>query len=660
MAVFPYHLMVRAWLGCGWLLLGLWLPINQAGAEVLTLTQAEVRLTLRGLPESASAPVNLPYQWDSHQRGVAGEAYFQIPFSFAAAPSEPYGLYIPRLGNAYAIWLNSVLLEQNGGLSLGNGADFAKAPRYLALTPNLLRQDNLVQIHIRADAGRRGGLAPLVLGPHEEVYPRYLQDHRSRITGSFLVAVFGLLVGLVALAIWVTQVRASDHGRRQRDPLYLYAAVAELCWTISVSDAFIETPPLPWPWWGILPVFTHSLWTCSMTLFGIEIAGLSLSKSVMWLRRWLLILVLLVLAAAIGRALARPDAVPWAYGLAGLTALAFATVFVWRAVRSGSGQHRLVAAAVVVNTVVGLRDFYVFQVLQAYGENTYLRYSSVLLGLTLAFIGALRFRAASRQVVELNASLAQRVAHKEAELARNYQRLAQGAQEQARSGERSRILRDMHDGVGSHISTAIRQLQSGRASGGEVMQTLRDSLDQLKLSIDAMHLSPGDITTLLANLRHRLEPRHAMQGLQWVWAVDDLPLLLRSDAKLEPVLRSQPAGTPPPPDLRALAMAARRRRLARPMDTFALYQLQRMLVEALNNVLMHSGASRLQVMAQALQAPERGVRLQLVDNGRGFDAASVRGGGLTRLAQCAHAIQAQFNISSRPGQTLVEIVLRAA
>ena len=105
---------------------------------------------------------------------------------------------------------------------------------------------------------------------------------------------------------------------------------------------------------------------------------------------------------------------------------------------------------------------------------------------------------------------------------------------------------------------------------------------------------------------------------------------------------------------------AARRRLARPMDTFALYQLQRMLVEALNNVLMHSGASRLQVMAQALQAPERGVRLQLVDNGRGFDAASVRGGGLARLAQCAHAIQAQFNISSRPGQTSVEIVLRAA
>lgn len=351
-----------------------------------------------------------------------------MPFFLEAVPAEPYGLYIPRLGNAYTIWLNGALLEQNGDFSLGSSPDFAKAPRYLVLTTRLLRQHNLVQIHIRADAGRRGGLAPPVLGPNDEVYPRYLQDHRSRITGSFLVAVFGLLVGLIALALWATQVEPQGHTRRRRDPLYLYVAVAELCWTVSVSDALIETPPLPWPWWGLLPILTHSFWACSMALFGIEIAGLSLSKAAMWLRRWLALLVLLVLAAAIGRALAWPAALPWAYGLSGLTASAFAIAFVWRAFRSGSGQHHLVAASVVVNTVVGLRDFYVFQVLQAYGENTYLRYSSVLFGLTLAFIVVLRFRAASRQAVELNASLARRVAHKEAELEHNYQRLAQGVQ----------------------------------------------------------------------------------------------------------------------------------------------------------------------------------------------------------------------------------------
>jgi hypothetical protein len=617
MPAFSYPLKLRAWLRCSCLVLCLWLPTNQAGAEVLTLTQADVKLTLRGLPVSASAPAQLPYQWDSRHSGQGGEAYFQIPFSLGAVPSEPYGLYIPRLGNAYAIRLNGALLEQNGDLNRGNGQDFAKAPRYLVVTPHLLGRHNLVQIHIRADAGRRGGLAPLVLGPHEQVYPRYMQDHRSRITGSFLVAVFSLLVGLVALALWATQVGPIGHPRRQRDPLYLYAAVAELCWTVSVSDALIEAPPLPWPWWGMLPIFTTSLWTCSMTLFGIEVAGLRLSKAAMWLRAWLVLLVLLVLAAAVGRALSWSDALPWAYGVSGLSALAFAIVFVWRALRGGSVQHRSVAAAVVINTVVGLRDFYVFQVLQAYGENTYLRYSSVLFGLALAFIVTLRFRAASWQVVTLNANLAQRVAHKETELANNYQRLAQGVQEQARSGERSRILRDMHDGVGSHISTAMRQLQSGRASGDEVLQTLRDSLDQLKLSIDAMHLPPGDITALLANLRYRLEPRLKACGIELEWAVD----------ALEPVVG---------------------------LDASAMRQLKFMLFEAISNVMQHAQASRLRVEAQQTS---QGVRIGIVDNGCGFDTNQVARRGLRLMQERAQAVGAQLQIHSLAGRSVVELNL---
>ena len=601
-------------LGTGWrccfVLVWLWLAANQARAEVLALNHAQVTVILDD--QRTDASVQLPYQWDSRHRGLGGEADFQIPFSLAMAPTEPYSLYVPRLGNRYAIWLNGRLLEQHGDIGQRNGPDFAKAPRLVVLTPGLLSQHNLIRIQIQADVGRRGGLAPLVLGPHEEVYPLYLQDHRSRITGSFLVAVFGLLVGVVALALWATQVRPG--GRR--DPLYLYAAVAELCWTVSVSDALLESPPVPWPWWGLVPIITTSLWTCSMTLFGVEIAGLSQSRAATWLRRWLLVLMLLVLAAALGRALVFPDALPWAYGLSGLSALIFAGVFVWRAVRGGAPQHRLVAAAVVANTIVGLRDIYVFQILQAYGENTYLRYSSLLFGLSLAYIVIQRFRAASWQVLALNTSLAQQVAQKEIELATSYQRLAQGVQEQARSGERSRILRDMHDGVGSHISTAIRQLQSGRASGDEVLQTLRDSLDQLKLSIDAIHLPPGDVTALLANLRYRLEPRLKACSIELDWAVE------------------------------ALAPVAA-------LDAGAMRQLQFMLFEAISTVMQHARASQLRIEAQQVGP---GVQVRVVDNGCGFDTSQVARRGLRLMQERAQAISAQLHIDSQPGHTA--LVLR--
>ncbi|MGH8830203.1 MAG: histidine kinase, partial [Polaromonas sp.] len=128
---------------------------------------------------------------------------------------------------------------------------------------------------------------------------------------------------------------------------------------------------------------------------------------------------------------------------------------------------------------------------------------------------------------DLLATLAARVSQKETELGESYRKL----EILARGQERTRILRDMHDGVGSHISSAIRQLQSGRASHEEVLLTLRDSLDPLKLSIDAINLPPGDVTALLANLRYRLEPRFAASDIELQWGVDLLEPVERLDAQ---------------------------------------------------------------------------------------------------------------------------------
>jgi signal transduction histidine kinase len=271
--------------------------------------------------------------------------------------------------------------------------------------------------------------------------------------------------------------------------------------------------------------------------------------------------------------------------------------------------------AIVFNGLVGARDVYVLRLALSFGETLYLPYSSLLFGLTLGYIVLDRFRAASQQVVALNANLAGQVAQKEAELAASYQRLAQGVQEQARSGERSRILRDMHDGVGSHISTAIRQLQSGRASGDEVLQTLRDSLDQLKLSIDAMHLPPGDVTALLANLRYRLEPRLRACGIELEWAVE------------------------------ALAPVAA-------MDAGAMRQLQFMMFEAISNVMQHARASQLRIEAQQVGP---GMQVRVVDNGCGFDTSQVARRGLRLMQERAQAISAQLHIDSQPGHTALEL-----
>ncbi|MDI1245575.1 MAG: histidine kinase [Rhodoferax sp.] len=242
----------------------------------------------------------------------------------------------------------------------------------------------------------------------------------------------------------------------------------------------------------------------------------------------------------------------------------------------------------------------------------------------MAYIVVNRFQLASVQARNLLASLTQRVTQKEIELQQSYGQLEILARDQERSSERARILRDMHDGVGSHISAAIRQLQSGRASNADVLLTLRDSLDHLKLSIDAMTLPDGDVNALLASLRYRLAPRFKAIDIELVWDVDLLPVL---DG----------------------------------LDAGAMRHLQYMLFEALSNVLQHAQATVLRIEAHGMSACDSGgadsVCLRVVDNGCGFEPCSVLGKGLAALQARANAIGASLRISSQPGQTVIEIKL---
>jgi signal transduction histidine kinase len=258
-----------------------------------------------------------------------------------------------------------------------------------------------------------------------------------------------------------------------------------------------------------------------------------------------------------------------------------------------------------------------------------LRFSSLLFGLSLACIVIVRFKMARNEVSSLLTTLSERIASKELHLRASYDKLEIQAREQERIAERGRILRDMHDGVGSHITLAIRQLQSDAdtqapSDRDEVLHTLRDALDHLKLTIDAINLPHGDITALLANLRYRLEPRMAASGIALVWDVD----LLQVESRL---------------------------------DAHAMSHLQFMLYEALSNVVQHSKAKELRIEAHAqpldLDPTRQCVAIRVVDNGQGFDTRGIQRKGLTSMQVRASAIGARLSINSKPGHTEVLIQL---
>lgn len=618
-----------AWLGLMVWLLGCASAVAAEVAHTLTLTQARATVIVDG--ETLRQDVTLPYRWDYVNPGQRGEAIFDFQFELPEAPDDVWGIYLPSLGNAYEVWLNGTLLQRHGAMlrehgdaQVYNGSDSARVPRYISIDSGHLRQFNQIRVHIRADIGRRGGLAPLLIGPQDAVYPEYVHGYRWQATGSVGLVAFSLVVGLTALALWSSGSGGHKIGRPDRDPLYLFAAVAQLFWAVYVGDVLVDDPPLSWPWWGMLQVFSLAVWGTNLSLACMELADWRRQRWAQRFRWWLLALTVVCPGFAwLGMGAGQPAALTLWDVVFGLSVLGFVLSFLWNAVRQGRSEQRIVAIAALINIVVGMRDLYVFRIDPVYGANTLLRYSSVLFGLAMGYVILLRFRATSVQLDDLLSNLEARVASKEQALRESYDRLGALARHQERTAERSRILRNMHDGVGAHISSAMRQLEGANASApvparDEVLRTLRDAMDQLKLSIDAIHLVPGEVTELLANLRYRLGPRFKAMGIELQWDVDLLP---------------------PCPRLDAAAMS----------------ELQFMLFEALSNVLQHAQTHLLRIEGH-VQDGER-IFIRVIDDGRGFDTQAAEKKGLASLRERAKSIGAQLQISSQPGRTVVEIQL---
>ena len=194
--------------------------------------------------------------------------------------------------------------------------------------------------------------------------------------------------------------------------------------------------------------------------------------------------------------------------------------------------------------------------------------------------------------------------------------------------ERSRIARELHDTLLQGLSGITMQLQA--------LWT--------KLPVSKERTLLAEIIQDAA--RCSTEARQSLWGLRTMGTSGSLEFsgklqkLVRDAAekgKLVPVLRIAPVSLAGSPEIE--------------------YQLLRIAQEALNNVVKHSGARRLEVQLE--QTPQQ-ISLQIKDDGAGFDAGRQRFGhfGLVGMTERAKEIGAQISIGSKAGQgtTLAVVV----
>ena len=263
---------------------------------------------------------------------------------------------------------------------------------------------------------------------------------------------------------------------------------------------------------------------------------------------------------------------------------------------------------------VGVRDIlYHYAVPWVPGSNFYLQYVAVLpislFGWYLIRRFAAALKIANLRTEELDATVAQRTT----ELEESYATLAEEQQRRSIEAERSRLMRDMHDGLGGQLVHALALSEQG--SDKDLQNALRDALSDLRMVVDSLAPDTNGVQELLAAYRHRLTQSLDRNDTQLVWDIDDI-----DDSSQQSALNPKQA-----------------------------LNVLRILQEAVTNAVRHS---QCKAIAISLTESDSGVTLKIVDDGVGFDDVS-KGRGLQNMRVRAREIGATLQVLPSPEGTTV-------
>lgn len=223
--------------------------------------------------------------------------------------------------------------------------------------------------------------------------------------------------------------------------------------------------------------------------------------------------------------------------------------------------------------------------------------------------------AARENLRQANLQLEQRVAERTCELQDNYQRLARLERQHAADEERQRIMRDLHDGLGSQLFVTLSRAERGEITNERIVQALRDCIADMRLALEAMSPDGADFLEVWGNFRYRWQGQLDAARLAVNWQ-DEVPA---DGVALSPHVS---------------------------------LQLLRIVQEALTNVLKHARARQVEVR---LSVQAGVLRVEVVDDGVGLGTAAASGRGLGNMHARAARLGAQVHVGAAAPGTRVAI-----
>lgn len=567
-------------------------------------------------PDAAAwAQQTLPDNWNISRRGIGGTVWYRIGYRIADPNAVVYAIYLPRVSMNGAVYVNGLLIGSGGSFKEPVARNWNR-PLYFLIPPGLLKEGvNRVHIRVRGYSDFDGGLTAPVIDADAALSGEYESALFWRIILAQTTSLLIVAVGIFMLMLWI---------RRRQDAAFGYFGFASLLWAFYTADLYVRDIPVPTLYWELAIRSAFHGFALLLALFATEYAA-GPEKSWRWLKSLFWAMMTLVPVTFFLGGTGALFVLSNFWHVTTFTAVAGATlaalVVAWR---RRSWEALILIAIGFLTIAFALHDVLMKGGWIADDRINLLMYAAPPLLLGIGWLLTDRFIRTLAEVETLNRELEARVAQKSAALEANYSRLAQAEKLHALAEERQRLMRDMHDGVGGQLITALAALEGGKTAPSDVAQIVRECIDDLRLVIDSMEPIDDDLLALLGSLRYRLEPRLNAAGIRLFWQVRELP---------------------PLPNLT-------------PRNVL---HILRVLQEALTNVFKHAGATRITVTTQIDEATDRAL-ITVADDGHGFVLEAECGNrppgrGIGNMRRRAEAVGGAIAVDSGPQGTRITLAL---
>ncbi|MDP1894273.1 MAG: 7TM diverse intracellular signaling domain-containing protein [Hydrogenophaga sp.] len=558
--------------------------IGQAERTVLRAGQVLDRATVT--PEDA-----LALAW----RRQGTQIRYRIQLDACPAGAD-WGLWVFRMGGPYRAWIDGKPVQPIDPVTLvGSQVYNGRIPALFQLPQGA--RELVIEIVDLVYMG--SGLIRVSVGPQVAMLEsRALSQLVITDFNSFSSTMIGM-AGLLAMLVWFY---------RRQDRAALWFAVACLAWVVrGVTYQFFAYPFAPLvveqlnPWLVLVT-------SCSLAaswLHGFQgttvrrlrtIAALCLAISLAFV-----VTLVLEQGAQLVRALA------FASGFAVLFAV---LVFLLQRWRQGSLSPGLLALGLGALLAGSVHDMGMVIGYASPANWAFLNVGFTLLLLSHVVVVSIFQVKQLNRAEHTNAELERNIQAKALELEQSYAMLRASERASARAQERAWLNREIHDGVGAQLITALRGVERGTLSKERVAQTLQEGLDELRLLMDAGDLGQS-LHRALATWRNRWDSRLEAIGLNLRWEVGR--------------------------DLEQLELGSN-----------ATLQVMRVLQEAVTNTVKHAEAQHITVRAWLEGSPHRALVLEVRDDGRGLVAVRPASGGrgLRHMVQRAETLGGTLSVDN--------------